>query len=199
MNIPISKLWDELINYGYTVRKLSLLISNDKLGLELWQPVKNLKYNFILFDNSIQEKIKVEPKINSLVDYVVEVDDKDHQKSKINLKNNPNVVLDNTIPIHHFLVQHLRIPTLENNELNVVKFMQVAYNIGQFKGEREINKDSYPIELLELYDSNNLNKIDSYIKNHSDYYVSENKINQSGGKLVLYKLSSLESIFKNYI
>jgi hypothetical protein len=34
---------------------------------------------------SIQEKINVDPKINNLVNYIVEADDTDHQKSKINL------------------------------------------------------------------------------------------------------------------
>lgn len=80
--------------------------------------------------------------------------------------NYDGITLHNKKEINHFFIQHFRIPKLMNYEVSVLKLLQIAYNAGQFKAERE-NKKSYSKKILNFYDKYNLDKISAFAKNIS--------------------------------
>lgn len=192
-NINIKELWENVKNYAYNVRKICITLNNDKLGQDMWKPLKENLSNYVFFiSGKEEEKITVKPAIYDLFDYKFDKDDEDHNNSKATL-NKSDIVLDNTVPIEHFLVQQLRISKMNNEKLIVVKFMQLAYNIGQFMAQREV-KGSYDENLLKIYSEEELDDITSYLEDYKNYEI---KNKQKGGnkvkgdnKVTLYKLTN---------
>lgn len=174
--IQIKDLWDNIVNYAYDVRKISIKLNIDKLGLEMWQPLKNNLSNYVFYNNGIVEKLEVKPLIYNFFNYN-EGDSPEHEKSTAKLDD---ITLDNTIPADHFLVQQLRISKMNNDKLNVVKLMQIAYNIGQFTAERELN-NSYDEKVLELYDQEELKNLESYLEDHKTYTIQSKQENKQTG------------------
>jgi mannose-6-phosphate isomerase-like protein (cupin superfamily) len=61
---------------------------------------------------------------------------------------------------NHFFLQLIRIP--KTNELNLIKLLQVAYNLGQLSVCLE--KGNFSSKAIDYFKSNNLDKLESYIK-----------------------------------
>ena len=95
-------------------------------GLEFWQPIKTL---LLEYDNYKSEKgwkrpisTSITEKILNLPEYVI-----NGKGEKITLEK------------EHFLIQQVRIPITE--ELSIRKVLQVAYNIGQYRGMKSSELD----------------------------------------------------------
>jgi len=185
--IDINKLWDEVINFGYTIRKL-MLIMDDKdfnIGKTSWSLLKdNFKeYKFknndtrkitdTIFISNTEEKtenkignIKIKynhDETDNIIIYKIDSRDTDHEKVKVTINTSTNsITLDNTIEYHHFFIQHFRIIIKENYKINVQKLMQIAFNIGQYKAHSELKPKDYE-GVTEFYKKNKLDKINTYI------------------------------------
>jgi hypothetical protein len=145
-------LWNHVVEAGYNVRKSKCN------GQNMWQPFKNLYSKYQVKD---QAKIIVNNSIDDLIkqiNYVKNEDDSDHLNVNITVKN---LLFENKIEIHHFIIQHFRIPLMEKNELSLVKLLQIAYNVGQAQSELE-NK-TYDEHIIEFYNENKLNKLETFI------------------------------------
>ena len=115
-------LFTQLIDVGYNVRKSKLD------GMESWQPYKNQYLN-------VDQCYQMQPQFINLaksIDYNVDQSDIDHQKVTITIDG---ATASNTIEKDHFFVQLFRIAIMSNFDLKLVKLLQIAYNIGQFKAE----------------------------------------------------------------
>jgi hypothetical protein len=128
-------------------------------GKAFWQPIKQQ-----LSDKSI-ESIKFKRLPKKLVEYIMKLPEKyiDGYGNEIMIES------------HHFLIQQARIPSTE--QLSLRKLIQIALNIGQWKGY-----PNYEIYKEIEYDNTELDKINTYIS-----------------KINLEKLSALidEDIIKN--
>ena len=149
----ISALWQTMIDVGYNVRK------NGQNGLIAWQPYKN-KYADYVFENG-ESKILLR---QDFVDFVRQLnyqfaDAVDHTDAVLIVNGD---VLDNTMLTHHFIVQHFRIPIIENNNLSVFKLAQLAYNVGQAKAVRELEY-VYSPTIMKFYSENNLDNFRTYV------------------------------------
>jgi len=61
---------------------------------------------------------------------------------------------------NHFFLQLVRIP--KNSELNLIKLLQIAYNLGQLSVCLE--RGNFSSQAIDYFKSNNLDKLESYIK-----------------------------------
>jgi mannose-6-phosphate isomerase-like protein (cupin superfamily) len=61
---------------------------------------------------------------------------------------------------NHFFLQLIRIP--KNSELNLIKLLQIAYNLGQLSVCLE--RGNFISKAIDYFKSNNLDKLESYIK-----------------------------------
>jgi hypothetical protein len=137
MDIRLNNLWDVLINYGYETR-----IKN-KDGLDRWNFVKKLFPDFKIEWTNFSKTI-----YQDLLDLGVIEDEAGSGLSHEDWER------------HHYLLQHGRI--IHNNpEGSLVRLMQIAYNIGQFRAEQE--KKVYPVKQLTYYRSHKLEKLNTYI------------------------------------
>jgi hypothetical protein len=140
--------WKKVIDEGYQVR------SNKLDGQASWQPLKN-KYAAM----DLSYNIKRDEIMELLKSYDGDQDD----LRKITI--DPDLTLDNSIEVEHFFLQHFRIPYLaKGNHLPLVKMMQIAYNVGQFKASGE----SYPKDLIEFYNDHKMDDINFYLSTHVD-------------------------------
>jgi len=158
----IEKLWKIMINYGYDVR------INKKDGLERWNFVKPLFPPFSLNWKESSKKI-----YNDLVELGVNNSETSEESGLSHVEWERN----------HYLLQHGRI-IYKNPEGSLVRLMQIAYNIGQFRAEQE--KKSYSVKQLTYYRTHKLDLLNTYIDNISklpDDIVDKLKINlQKAGK-----------------
>lgn len=136
----VEKIWKSVQNYGYKVRKSKLD------GLVSWKKIKSILENYnmpiIWYKNALdryQEMTKTKFQL------------KDEEKDSSWTENKQK-----QWELEHFFIQHSRIPHNNPDKPNsdFIRLMQIAYNAGQFKAEREQN--SYPQEFLDYYDSNNM-------------------------------------------
>jgi len=180
----INELWKSIIDYGYSVRKITIQTNNDfNIGQKAWQLLKDNFANYQFEINNIKYD-KLDCKNTLVVEYMKKDDDEDHEEVKIKIDD---IILDNKIETEHFFIQHYRIPITSNNKLSVQKLMQIAYNIGQFRANRENN--IYIIKIIEYYDDNNLDKLETYIINSETTKIIKKQ--QTGGMNKLYKLTYL--------
>ena len=68
---------------------------------------------------------------------------------------------------NHFFLQLIRIP--KNSELNLIKLLQVAYNLGQLSVCLE--KGNFSSKAIDYFKLNNLDKLESYIKISSEQNI----------------------------
>jgi hypothetical protein len=148
----LGELWDQMVKHGYDVK------SKDKDGLAEWQPYKKL-YGTYFLDNI--DGIDIDNHIRYLCGKYYKPGGKDDEESVFEYDD---LKLENVVDINHFFVQHCRIPKLMDYKVSVLKLLQIAYNAGQFKAERE-NKDSYDQKILDFYDDNDWININSFAKN----------------------------------
>ena len=162
MNTLIYELWDITIQYGYDTRK------NKKDGLERWNYYKKL-----IPDCKIEWKDTTKTIYKNLQDLGVNSDDNETISGMTHEKWER----------HHYLIQHGRI--IHNNPSgSLVRLLQIAYNVGQFRVELE--KEIYPVDQLRYYILHELNKVSTYISNITcipDDLVEKLKVNlQKAGK-----------------
>jgi len=65
---------------------------------------------------------------------------------------------------NHFFLQLIRVP--KNSELNLIKLLQVAYNLGQLSVCLE--KGNFSYKAIDYFKLNNLDKLESYVKLSSE-------------------------------
>jgi hypothetical protein len=155
--MDINKLWQEIIDIGYETRK------NNKNGLEIWQPLKKQYQNYDIKFVINTSFINLTKEIN----YSHKLLDDDHKNVTIIINY---TMLDNTIPDEHFLIQHFRIPIMENFNLQLFKLLQIAYNIGQSKALFEMKK--YNQDIIDFYMKNKLDKLITYTQNVKEIKLS---------------------------
>lgn len=158
MDPRLNNLWDVVINYGYETR-----IKN-KDGLERWNFIKKLFPDFKLEWTDSSKTI-----YEDLLKLGVIEDESSSGLSHEKWEK------------HHFLLQHGRI--IHNNpDGSLLRLMQIAYNIGQFRAEQE--KKSYPVKQLAYYRTHKLEKLNTYISHISklpDSIIDELKTNIEKG------------------
>ena len=144
----IVDLWNEAFAVGLATRRAG------KCGLSAWQPLKR-KYSNLYSTCDLVNK----PNIQHVMvrRYVVDRDDTDHTNAKLAVGGR---FLYNTVEIHHFVIQHVRIPTMMDFKLSVVKLCQIAYNAGQFAAVREAG--GYDDTITAFYDEERLGDIATY-------------------------------------
>lgn len=114
MSVTLEKLWHELIEVGYNVRK------NHLDGLKEWQPYKAKYVDYVLkgyefgipLDSTFIQFCKG-------LDYKF-TDEKDHQDVILIIDGKE---LHNAIETNHFFIQHFRIPRLSGYKLSVLKIL----------------------------------------------------------------------------
>lgn len=134
-----------MVKYGKTVRGLK------KNGLELWNSAKEGLPNV-----SVTWKPEAFGYYEKLRNLGVTGDDGDEKNG--------------SWEPHHFLVQLGRI-VKNNPEGNFIRLMQIAYNIGQLTCELELDEAReergeqtiYTDEIVNFFDDNNLDSIESYV------------------------------------
>lgn len=176
MGEPLQILWKEMVDIGYKVR------SNHLDGLKSWQPYKTKYSNYVL--EGYEDGIPLNNNFVMLSESLnYTFNDKKDQSDVIFTIGNDN--FDNKIETNHFLIQHFRIPRLENYKLSVLKVLQLAYNIGQLKAVFE-NESVYNNKLYKFYYENRLDDISTYIS--ADIYNRNiNKLEQKGAGSYYHK------------
>lgn len=151
--MDVENLWNHVLNHGYTVRK------NGLNGLEEWQPLKNL---YSTYEIGTTKNVPINEKIKGLVQKVnYACQDKDHNDVTIEICD---IKLTNSKETDHFIIQHLRIPTMLDFTLPLVKILQIAYNAGQVKAE--IEKDTYHQKIVKFYEENKLSDLTTFVKSN---------------------------------
>ena len=151
----VLKLWTETIAKGFQVRSLGLD------GLAEWQPIKKEHADDCVV--GMIDGILLKPNIPDLVNsggcLRINEDKKDLTDAQFILDN---LVLDNSDPKGHFLIQHFRIPIMCGARIHVVKLLQIAYNVGQFQAIRDEN--GYDDKINKFYDQHKLYDLHTYIE-----------------------------------
>jgi hypothetical protein len=132
--MKVCELFNKIKNFVQKQRKLNPRFD----GLGFWQPIKNILdrvhlENYQKIEWRVYWKkplLKRDMEILKLEEYIV---DKDGKKT-INEKN-------------HFIIQTIRIPSSE--PASIKKLIQVALNIGQYKGVKKRIDISLPYENIE--------------------------------------------------
>ena len=140
MDPTIVNLWEELINFGYNVRK------NNKDVKLAWTEVKK-----ILPEVQFEWTKKSEKFYNELVDLGLTKADTPEAAG----------IIQSIWERQRFLLEHGRI-ILINPKGSLLKLLQIAYNVGLFKFELE--KQLYLPEQMRYYIVNELNKITTYVE-----------------------------------
>jgi mannose-6-phosphate isomerase-like protein (cupin superfamily) len=177
----ISELFENVKVYGRYVR------SNNLDGLEYWNKIKNFlskseqKIGLCPLEKILGKKWDIEMNL-------ITESDKDYKTTDLeeiynfthdNLKmygeeGDIEKQLTNKIDWEkfHFALQPIRIP--KNNSLNLLRLLQIAYNLGQLSVN--LNKKNYSSEFLNYHCANKLDEIKSYVKISGE---QENKISRS--------------------
>lgn len=145
----IKELWFITLSYGYFVRKYN------KSGLEQWQAVKQYLSDAVFRDSP--QGLSINPKIKTIIcnHYKLNQDKIDHNDVEFVIDN---VTMKNSIELHHFFIQHFRIPALNEN-LSVLKFAQIAYNAGQFLASIE----QYDDQVKAFYELHRLHDVHTFV------------------------------------
>lgn len=167
-------LFENIKVYGRYVR------TNNLDGIEYWNRVKlflsrpEQKVGLDEINKIIGNKWTIEVKLNSnktssnideiyefvhgdtgLKIYGEELKIYGEEEDKVSKSIDNNVWEQN-----HFFLQLIRIP--KNNELNLIKLLQVAYNLGQLSVCLE--KGNFSSKAIDYFKTNNLDKLESYVK-----------------------------------
>lgn len=173
----ISDLFENIKVYGRYVR------TNKLDGLEYWERIKtflkkpeqNIGLHFInsilglnwninvkfIFDD-MENTTNTYNDINKIYDYVH--GDNDYITNGLCIYGEENDEINKNISKtvwekNHFFLQLIRIP--KNNKLNLIRLLQVAYNLGQLSVC--LDNTNFSPKALEYFKINKLNNIDSYI------------------------------------
>ena len=145
--------WDEVKMIGYNTR------INNEDGLKNWQPMKE-KYKKYILDNN--NDIPIKSIIKKITDKYYKIGDDldEHTKSHFKIKDE---TVANEIERNHFFIQHFRIPILSNYKLSVLKFLQIAYNAGQYKAMNEL--EPYSENVNKFYKKYKLGEANRFVSN----------------------------------
>jgi mannose-6-phosphate isomerase-like protein (cupin superfamily) len=163
----ISELFENIKVYGRYVR------SNGLDGLDYWNKIKK-------FLSKPEQEIGLNP-LDKILGKEWNINVKINQESEpiSNLEEIYNYLHDN-LKMHgeegdietqsidrtdweknHFALQLIRIP--KNNSLNLLRLLQVGYNLGQLSAELGLDKTFYSKKFIKYFELNNLVDINSYI------------------------------------
>jgi hypothetical protein len=140
MDPLIINLWEEIINFGYNVRK------NNKDIKLAWEELKK-----IIPDIKFTWTKKSELFYNQLVDLGLTKADTPEAAG----------IIQELWERQRFLLEHGRI-ILINPQGTLLKLLQISFNVGLFKCE--IEKQLYLPEQMRFYIVNELNKINTYVE-----------------------------------
>jgi len=136
-------LWDAIIKYAYDIR------SSNKNGLVGWLAVKE---KLSPFDFKLEWTESSKLFADELKYLGINTSDSFETSS---------LATKELWEKDHFLFQHGRI--IRNNpEATLIRLLQIAYNVGQFKAEDEKNK--YSDQVHAYYQKNELDKLITFIK-----------------------------------
>jgi hypothetical protein len=168
--MELEKLFNTFISYGEYVREY------EKDGLECWNIIKEIVNEAIEEDNhkpnSIDKILGIEWQITRIIkneDVNVNINDLEkiyiyvHDTLKMYGENNDHIKyqIDSDSQLkYHFYLQLARIPF--NNNLELVRLLQIAYNIGQLSVHLD-NDSIFTPEAKDYYQINKLHDINSYI------------------------------------
>lgn len=140
----LETLFDYISNTFERLRKLDAILP----GQVIWNDIKKIIGTINNEKTIYWKRLPITDQLYNIIIYLPECDD------------NNNIIESN-----HFLIQQVRIPT--KYPVSIIKIMQIALNIGQWKGTR--NEEIYK---LINYNSLNLDKISSYIDKEDILYLS---------------------------
>lgn len=154
-NSPNSKTID-LVDLFKHIKQAGRTARHLQIGFDGWQPLKK-KFGCI--------DLKIDLNFGPFPDIIYsEGDEIGHENATVNIGNfifSYKVKDDKSNEHEHFIVQHFRIVLMCENNIPLVKLLQIAYNIGQF--EVEVLNGSYPAEVVKFYNENKMGKITTYI------------------------------------
>ena len=146
----LEELWISMIKFGERTR------AGNMNGLERWNLVKEFIPNIKIIWKESSKKI-----YNDLV--------------RLGVNNSEG--WDESGLSHtewerqHFLLQHGRIIN-KNPEGSIVRLLQIAYNIGQFKVEASGERNPYTEEQMNYYKENKLDELWTYIDAFENYDIA---------------------------
>ncbi len=155
----MEELFNKVIEYGHLVRSKN---GHGIDGLTAWGNLKPLLSSVVInCDWKIIRNLDgtISSDLNQIYDYVHDVlgmkgDDHDDQSNHELWEK------------YHFFLQLIRIPK-NTPELSLLKLCQIAYNIGQLShyidSENPEDKKIFNSKVKNYYNSNNLDKLSSYI------------------------------------
>jgi hypothetical protein len=156
---PIKDACDYAYRSGFLTRKTG----ND--GLEGWCNIKKLfnklyiEYEFNLTDKIIElskllSVYEGDKDLNSIL-LVIDSNDKERDFE----------LLSNSIEIHHFVIQLLRIPLIATRAgqktLSYLRVLQIAYNIGQ--ATSVLDSGQYTQAIVDFIEKNDLFNMNTYV------------------------------------
>ena len=151
-SIELERLFSRVIEYGKYVRQTGID------GLAAWKNIKNDFSLDIKLEDWVQERkmyptLEVISGLENIFNYVHDElkmygDDDDEQKYSIS---------KHEWQVNHFLLQLARIP--KNSKIDLVRLMQVAYNIGQYYSSHE----EYSNLCATYFELNLLSLVHSYV------------------------------------
>lgn len=164
-------LFENIKVYGRYVR------TNSLDGLEYWNRIKTFiqrpeqaeglgEINKIISSSGWEINVKIgsstNSNINQIYDYV-------HGYKENELKifgeegdEEAKSLEHNVWEQYHFFLQLIRIPK-NNPEINLLRLLQIAYNLGQLSVSLE-EGSVFDSKAIQYFESNNLDKLDSYVK-----------------------------------
>lgn len=148
----IIKEWTQVKEMGSKSREEGIR-TGQSVGLLHWQKPKE-KYS------KDEQTFKTSIKIKDLVkaNYRVDSIDTDHQTATVAVGD---IVLENKIESHHFIVQMHRLIAMHGEfTLSMLRLMQIAYNIGQADADIQ----SYNTNVQIYLKTNGLDQIATYIE-----------------------------------
>lgn len=166
----IITLWFLFLHYGEYVR------SNKMDGLEAWSKVKKIteKYiNKILF------------KWTSKLLFVYQI------LKSLGVTGDDDDIKNETWAPNHFLLQLGRIVKNNINDPEIIRLLQIAYNLGQLKICIDQEKFPYTFEQLTFYKENNLKDLLSY------FDKTECDFDEISKRIPIELIEEIQKIFPN--
>jgi hypothetical protein len=172
-------LWDKIFDYGVFVR------TNNLDGLESWRKIKNLLQKYNCGGEWLSEAISRydEMKIKFNIEDIEKTESTDYNEWEKT----------------HFFFQHARIPfnSVKDNDANLIRLMQIAYNAGQLKVvEQEEQNVLHPIYTQERKDYYQRHNLSSYIS-----YMTPSSLNKMNLEIAKkhQALSEIDNIMQNQL
>jgi hypothetical protein len=151
MSSKLELLFNRVLNKSYELRKKNKETFN---GKGFWLPIKQMLDELDIFEASWK---KINPKIIDIIMLKTEYKIDGHRNKKI-------------IEESHFIIQQIRIPLEEKPTIK--KIIQIALNIGQYKGIKETQYfnlfNYFSQEDISMLSSKISDKIMSDINNYLD-------------------------------